>query len=204
MRKAILHLKQADPVMAAIIEAAGPYRIEYQEPVFETLARSIIFQQLSGRVATVIFDRVAAAAGCEGALTPEAILALTPEGMRACGLSGQKTRYLRDLAERTLSGDVKFDELPLMSDAEVTAHLTQVRGVGVWTSHMFLMFALRRHDVLPVGDLGIRMAMKRAYRMRQLPKPERMEKLAKQWRPWCSVACWYLWRSLEIKPEIKP
>lgn len=197
MRKAILHLKKADSVLAGIIEAVGPYRIEYHEPVFETLARSIIFQQLSGRVANVIFQRLAAAAGANAGLTPEGILALTPEQLRACGLSGQKTRYLRDLAERTLAGHVRFDHLPALADHEVTEHLTQVKGVGVWTTHMFLMFALRRPDVLPVGDLGIRMAMKRAYRMRQLPKPERMEKIARKWHPWCSVACWYLWRSLE-------
>jgi len=197
MRKAILHLKQADPVLAGIIDTVGPCRMQYREPVFDTLARSIIFQQLSGRVATVIFDRLAAAASAGAVLLPEAVLALSHDQMRACGLSNQKERYLRDLAERTLAGHLKFDILSSLDDEAVTEHLTQVKGVGVWTSHMFLMFALRRPDVLPVGDLGIQTAMKRAYRMRQLPKPARMEKIAARWRPWCSVACWYLWRSLE-------
>jgi len=197
MRKAILHLKQADPVLAGIIDTVGPCRMQYREPVFDTLARSIIFQQLSGRVATVIFDRLAAAASAGAVLLPEAVLALSHDQMRACGLSNQKERYLRDLAERTLAGHLKFDILSSLDDEAVTEHLTQVKGVGVWTSHMFLMFALRRPDVLPVGDLGIQTAMKRAYRMRQLPKPARMEKVAARWRPWCSVACWYLWRSLE-------
>lgn len=184
-------------MLAGIIDTVGPCRMQYREPVFDTLARSIIFQQLSGRVATVIFDRLAAAASAGAVLLPEAVLALSHDQMRACGLSNQKERYLRDLAERTLAGHLKFDILSSLDDEAVTEHLTQVKGVGVWTSHMFLMFALRRPDVLPVGDLGIQTAMKRAYRMRQLPKPARMEKIAARWRPWCSVACWYLWRSLE-------
>jgi len=193
MRKAILHLKKADPVLARIIETVGPCQMQYHEPDFGTLTRSIIFQQLSGRVARVIFERVAAAT----TLTPEGMLTLTPDQMRGCGLSGQKSRYLRDLAERTAAGELKFESLASLTDQEVITHLTQVKGVGVWTSHMFLIFALRRPDVLPTGDLGIQTAMKRAYRMRQLPKPARMEKVAAPWRPWCSVASWYLWRSLE-------
>ncbi len=196
MRKAIDHLKRADPVLARIIEAAGPCRIGYSEPVFSSLARSIIFQQLSGKVAAVIAARLDAAMP-EGRVTAEGILSLSDETLRACGLSGQKVRYLRDLAERTISGEIAFETLAELPDEEVVAHLTRVKGVGVWTAHMFLIFALRRPDVLPTGDLGIRMAMRRAYRMRQLPKPERMEKIAKTWRPWCSVACWYLWRSLD-------
>jgi DNA-3-methyladenine glycosylase II len=202
MRKAILHLKQSDPVLAGIIEAVGPCRIRYREPSFDTLARSIIFQQLSGRVASVIFDRVAAAACAGGALLPEAILALSHEQLRACGLSNQKARYVRDLAERTAAGDIQFEILHELDDHAVTEHLTQVKGVGVWTSQMFLIFALRRPNVLAVGDLGIRTAMKRAYRMRDLPKPARMEKIAARWSPWCSIACWYLWRSLDGAADI--
>ena len=196
MRKAIDHLKRADPVLARIIEAAGPYRIGYSEPVFASLARSIIFQQLSGKVATVIAGRLDAVMP-GGRVTPEGILSQNDDNLRACGLSGQKVRYLRDLAERTVSGEIAFERLGALADEEVVEHLTRVKGVGVWTAHMFLIFALRRPDVLPIGDLGIRTAMQRAYRMRKLPKPERMEKIASAWRPWCSVACWYLWRSLE-------
>lgn len=196
MRKAIDHLKRADPVLARIIEAAGPCRIGYSEPEFSSLARSIIFQQLSGKVAAVIAGRVDAAMP-EGRVTAAGIVSQSDEALRACGLSGQKVRYLRDLAERTISGEIVFEALADLPDDDVVAHLTRVKGVGVWTAHMFLIFALRRPDVLPTGDLGIRMAMRRAYRMRQLPKPERMEKIARTWRPWCSVACWYLWRSLE-------
>jgi DNA-3-methyladenine glycosylase II len=196
MRHAILHLKNADPVMAGIIDRVGPYRMEFREPAFETLVRSIVYQQLSGRVAVRIFERVRGLVP-EGRLTPPAVLALTVEQMRGAGLSGQKTAYIRDLAARTFAGEVDFTVLPGMGDDEVIEVLTRVKGVGVWTAHMFLIFALQRPNVLPVGDLGVRTAMRKAYRMRALPKPARMEKIAKAWRPWCSVASWFLWRSLD-------
>lgn len=200
MRKAIDHLKQADPVLAEIIEKAGPYRIRYHEPCFASLASSIIYQQLSGRVAGAIQGRVDAAMP-EGRMTPEGVLGLEETALRGCGLSGQKTKYLRHLAECTVKGDVRFEELPGLSDEEVIERLTVVKGVGEWTAHMFLIFTLRRPDVLPTGDLGVRSAMRRAYRMRALPKPERMEKIAAKWRPYRSVASWYLWRSLENGAE---
>lgn len=196
MRHAILHLKKADPVLAEIIERVGPYRMQFRDPQFSTLVRSIVYQQLSGRVALRIFERLLDLLP-ERQLTPESVLALTTEQMRTCGLSGQKTRYIQDLAARTFAGELDFTLLPGMRDEEVIAALTQVKGVGVWTAHMFLIFALQRPDILPVGDLGIRTAMRKAYRMRALPKPERMEKIARRWRPWCSVASWYLWRSLD-------
>jgi len=182
--------------MAAIIERVGPFRLQLREPEFGTLVRSIVYQQLSGRVASKILERLIGAMP-EGRLTAEGILALSPEQMRAVGLSGQKSAYLRDLAEKTISGDVDFPALPSLADDEVIEHLTRVKGVGVWTAHMFLIFALGRPDVLPTGDLGVRSAMKKAYRMRALPKPERMEKIARRWKPYSSVASWYLWRSLE-------
>jgi DNA-3-methyladenine glycosylase II len=194
--EALSHLRAADPVMAAIIERVGPFGLQLREPEFGTLVRSIIYQQLSGRVASKIFERVVAAMP-GGRLTPDRVLALSPEQMRAVGLSGQKAAYLRDLAERTVAGDVDFAALPTLPDEEVIEHLTRVKGIGVWTAHMFLIFALGRPDVLPTGDLGVRAAMKKAYRMRALPKPERMEKIARRWKPFCSVASWYLWRSLD-------
>jgi len=194
--RALSHLRDADPVLAAIIERVGPYRLELREPQFGTLVRSIIYQQLSGRVASKILARLVEAMP-EGRLSPEGVLALSLEQMRAVGLSGQKAAYLRDLAEKTLAGDVDFAALPSLADEAVIEHLTRVKGVGVWTAHMFLIFALGRPDILPTGDLGVRAAMKKAYRMRALPKPERMHKIAKRWRPYCSVASWYLWRSLE-------
>ncbi len=196
MREAIAHLQKADPVLAAIIQRVGPCRIQFRAPEFQTLVRSIVYQQLSGRVALRIFERLLDLTP-QRRLTPEDILALTTEQMRGAGLSAQKSAYIRDLAQRTAAGEIDFAALPDLSDEEVIATLTRVKGIGVWTAHMFLIFALERPDVLPVGDLGVRTAMRKAYRMRALPKPERMEKLARAWRPWCSVASWYLWRSLE-------
>src|SRR5207247_5559005 len=117
--------------------------------------------------------------------------------MRTLGLSGQKTAYIRDLARHTRDGRVVFGELTELSDAEVIERLTQVKGIGVWTVHMFLIFALRRTDVLPIGDLGIRNAIRKAYGFEELPGPAEMEELAVRWRPYCTVASWYLWRSLE-------
>jgi DNA-3-methyladenine glycosylase II len=197
MRKAILYLKKSDPVMRAIIERVGAYRIEYGEPTFHSLAESILYQQLNGKAAVTIFKRFTEQTG--DPVTPEGILKLTDTQMRAVGLSKQKTAYLRDLAEKTKAGLLDFHKLGTLSDDEVIAHLTQVKGVGVWTAHMFLMFTLRRPDILPTGDYGVQMAIKKYYRKRKLPKPKDMEKIAKAWVPYRSIACWYLWRSLDIK-----
>jgi len=183
-------------VLAAIIRRVGPYAMQYREPSFESLVRSIVYQQLSGKVASVIFGRLHAAAG-EKQLTPGGILKLRPERMRKLGLSAQKTLYIRELAKHTKRGSVVFEHLPTADDTFVIEHLTKVKGIGVWTAQMFLMFALRREDVLPVADLGIRVAMKKAYSLDELPKPAEMEKIAVAWKPYSSIACWYLWRSLD-------
>jgi DNA-3-methyladenine glycosylase II len=201
MRKAILHLKKSDPVMRAIIERVGPYKIEHREPNFETLVRSIVYQQLSGKVAYVILGRLIAMMP-GGDITPEAILKLTPARMRKAGLSKQKTLYIRDLARKTLKGHLKFETLHAMPDQEVIEHLTQVKGIGVWTAHMFLIFALRRPDILATGDLGVRVAIRKAYELEELPHPKQVEELALAWRPYSSVAVWYLWRSLEGPAQI--
>ncbi len=198
MKKAINHLKKVDPVLSTIIEQAGAYRITYREPGFETLVRSIVFQQLNGKAADTIFGRLKAAAKADP-ITPESILKLRPARMRALGLSKQKLSYVRELARMTRDGEVNFEQCLTLKNEEVVEHLTRVKGVGVWTVHMFLMFALRRHDVLPTGDFGIRMAMKKAYGLEEMPKPAEMEKIAAPWGPYSSVACWYLWRSLDVK-----
>ena len=195
MRHAVRHLKKSDPVLAAIIERVGPYRLTFREPTFGSLVRSIVFQQLNGKAAKTIFDRLVAAAG--GALTPESILALSVEQMRAVGLSRQKLSYIRDLAERTRSGEIDFARLPELSDEDVIEHLTRVKGIGVWSAQMFLMFALRRPNILPTADYGVRAAIKKHYRKRKLPDHNYIVKLARAWHPYCSVACWYLWRSSE-------
>jgi DNA-3-methyladenine glycosylase II len=217
MRKAVNHLKKSDPVMRAIIERIGPFRMQFGRPEFHSLAEAIVYQQLNGKAAETIFKRFAALAG--EPLTPEGILKLSDERMRAVGLSKQKSAYLKDLAAKTASGLVDFARLPQLPDAEVVEHLTQVKGIGVWTAHMFLMFTLKRENVLPTGDFGIRMAMYKHYLERprakaskkttsakkgrkrkiKLPTPEQMEKIAKRWEPYRSVACWYLWKSLDTK-----
>jgi len=196
MRKAIIHLKKVDPVLGSIIERVGPYKIQYREPTFQTLVRSIVYQQLSGKAALTIFNRLLAAAKADP-LTPESILSLRLAKMRALGLSKQKLAYIRELARLTRDGTLDFARYPTLEDAVVIEQLTRVKGVGVWTVHMFLIFALRRSNVLPTGDLGVRMAMKKAYGLPEMPKPAEMERLAAAWHPYCSVATWYLWRSLD-------
>ena len=206
--------------MRGMIERVGPCRIEYGEPVFHSLAEAIVYQQLNGKAAETIFKRFTARSGAP--ITPQGILKLTPDEMRSVGLSKQKSAYLIDMAERAHRGVLDFSRLPEMSDEEVIEHLTQVKGVGVWTAHMFLMFTLRRPNILPVGDFGVRMAMHRYYLARRarhgaakngagkpkgkakkveikLPTPAQMEKIAKRWEPYRSIACWYLWQSLDIK-----
>jgi DNA-3-methyladenine glycosylase II len=197
MRKAINHLKKSDPVLAAIIERIGPFRMQYGDPTFHTLAESILYQQLNGKAAETIFNRFTAVAG--DPLTPQGILKLSDAQMRGVGLSRQKTAYLRDLSEKTKAGLLEFERMTDMSEEEVIAHLTQVKGVGVWTAHMFLMFTLRRPDILPTGDYGVQAAIKKHYKKRKWPKPAVMLKIAKPWVPYRSIASWYLWRSLDIK-----
>jgi DNA-3-methyladenine glycosylase II len=221
MRKAVLHLKKSDPLMRAIIERVGPCRMEFGEPTFHSLAEAIVYQQLNGKAAATIFNRFTALTG--DPVTPEGILKLSAEQLRAVGLSKQKSSYLFDMAERAQRRELDFSKLAEMTDDEVIAHLTQVKGVGVWTAHMFLMFTLQRANVLPTGDFGIRMAMHKHYldRVKKknrtgkakakktivkapkvkivLPTPEQMEKIAKRWEPYRSIACWYLWRSLDTK-----
>jgi 3-methyladenine DNA glycosylase/8-oxoguanine DNA glycosylase len=202
--------------MRAIIKSIGPCRMEFSPPEFHRLAQSIVYQQLNGRAAETIFRRFTSLTG--EPLTPEIILQLSEPQMRAAGLSKQKTAYLKDLAAKTANGSLDFARLPNLSDEEVIEHLTQVKGIGVWTAQMFLMFTLKRENVLPTGDYGVRMAMYKHYlegrrgnsakksaakkgrkRKIKLPTPEQMEKIAKCWEPHRSVACWYLWRSLDTK-----
>jgi DNA-3-methyladenine glycosylase II len=171
--------------------------MEYGPVEFHSLAEAIVYQQLNGKAAVTIFNRFAALAG--EPLTPEGILKLTDEQLRSVGLSKQKSAYLKDLAAKTAAGQLDFRRLPELSDEEVIQHLTQVKGIGVWTAHMFLMFSLRRPNVLPTGDYGVQMAVKKHYKKRKLPKPKDMEKIARAWEPYRSVACWYMWRSLDIK-----
>jgi len=215
--------------MAQIIKRVGPCELVVLEPNFETLARSITFQQLHGKAATTIFERVQKAVGsAKGAaarsqtkeklaislggaadtapvlrgsakrrFTATAFLKVEPETLRASGLSRQKLASLTDLAERVASRQINFKRLRDLENDAVLEVLTQVRGVGVWTAQMFLMFALQRPNVLPVGDFGIRNAVRQAYGLKEMPKPADLHKIAECWHPYCTVASWYLWRSLD-------
>lgn len=217
MQRAVRHLKKSDPVLRAIIERVGPCRLQFSPAEFHHLAEAIVYQQLNGKAAETIFKRFSALAG--EPLTPQGILKLSDEQMRGAGLSKQKSSYLKDLATKTASGLLNFEQLHEMPDEEVIEHLTQVKGIGVWTAQMFLMFSLKRENILPTGDFGVRMAIYKHYldvartrvkkksaagknvrkRKIKLPSPAQMEKIAKCWEPYRSVACWYLWRSLDIK-----
>lgn len=170
------------------------------EDHYGALVRSIAGQQLSTKAAYSIYTRMTDRYGGRPP-TPEEVLAEDPEEFRAaCGFSRSKVSFLRSLAEHVLSGQLELHRMRDLSDDEVIAELTAVKGIGEWTAHMFLIFHLDRPDVLAVGDLGIRAAMKRAYNMRKLPTPERMTKIARPWRPYRSTACRYLWRSLANEP----
>lgn len=195
MEVATRHLRQSDPIMARIIERVGPYQLALREPTFETLARSITFQQLHGKAAATIFARLKKAVGRR--FTATAFLKLSTEELRACGLSRQKIASLTDLAERVARREINFRKLGGLPDEEIIALLSQVRGVGTWTVQMFLIFALQRPNVMPVADYGIRNAVRLAYDLPELPKPVELAKLAEKWHPYCSIASWYLWRSLD-------
>lgn len=197
-RKAINHLKKADPVLRSVIEQVGPCRLRpmTEGSHFEFIARAIIYQQLSGKAAATIHGRVQTL--CGGALSADPLTQLPDDALRGAGLSRQKLSYLRDLAARAKEGTLDTVHFPDLPDEEITRQLVQVKGVGVWTAQMFLMFRLGRPDVLPVLDLGIRKGVQRAYRLRKLPDARRIEKIAASWAPYRTVGCWYMWRVLEL------
>ncbi|HVX38701.1 MAG TPA: DNA-3-methyladenine glycosylase [Gemmatimonadaceae bacterium] len=197
-RTAVRHLKRADPVLAEIIERVGPCRLELRAEGthFQALARSIVFQQLSGKAASTILSRFFALYP-DRTPTPDAVLATPDDVLRAAGLSRQKIGYLRDLALKVSDDSLPLDAVEHMEDDDLIAHLVQVKGIGRWTAQMFLMFRLGRPDVLPELDLGIQNAIKRAYRKRKRPTPKDVKKFGARWRPYSTVACWYLWRSLD-------
>lgn len=200
-RKALAHLRRADPVLQEVIEKVGPCRLTppTDGTHFEFVARSIIYQQLSTKAATTIHGRVQAA--CGGSLSVEPLLALPDETLRSAGLSRQKLGYLRDLATHASRGTLDAERLGDFPDEEVTRQLVQVKGVGVWTAQMFLMFRLGRPDVLPVLDLGIRKGVQRAYRLRKMPDGKRVAKIAAPWAPYRTVGSWYMWRVLELPAQ---
>jgi DNA-3-methyladenine glycosylase II len=195
---------RSDPVMERLIEEHGAVvrrdlKRERPHDAYGALLRSIVGQQLSTKAARTIYGRMIELFDGH-APTPRQLLAVEPERIRAAGLSGPKISYLRDLAEHVEKGDLELDRLDDLPDDEVIEQLTAVKGIGEWSAHMFLMFHLGRPDILPVGDQGIRNAIKAQYRLRKLPDAKRMEKIAKPWRPYRTLACLYLWSSLDNAP----
>ncbi len=203
--KGLAHLKRADPVLAEVIAAVGtlpdaregrPDRDDH----YGALVRAIVGQQLSVSAARAIYGRLTARFH-DRPPTPEQILADEPEELRAAaGLSRAKVSYLRSLAEHALTGELELERLDELDDEQVIAELVAVKGIGLWSAQMFLMFHLERPDVLPVGDLGIRRAIERVYGLEALPDPIAMEQIAQPWRPYRTLACRYLWRSLANEP----
>ncbi len=197
LRRAVRHLRAADPVLGRLIQAVGPcrYRVDRGGGSFAALTEAIVYQQLAGAAAATIHRRLCTLVGRKHP-RPQDIAGRSARELRSVGLSRQKIGYLRDLVARVQDG-LPLSRLSRLSDEAVIESLTAVKGIGRWTSEMFLMFRLGRLDVLPVDDLGIRKAMQKAWRKRALPKPDWMQKTAEPWRPYRSVASWYLWRSLE-------
>lgn len=194
----IEYLRGRDPVLREIIERVGGFALKKEPDVFTALVRAIISQQISTGAARSIYGRVCARVGGEERLLA-GLTALSAEDLRAAGVSTQKARYLRDLAEKVSSGSVALAKIHTLGNQEIIAELTQVKGIGVWTVQMLLIFSLGRLDVFPGADLGIRTAIQRLYRKRTLPtKPAQLRKFEKLWQPYASIASWYCWRSLEF------
>jgi len=216
--QATRHLRAVDPVMARIIETVGPFalRPDGEEP-FRSLSRAIVYQQLSGRAAGTIYRRFLGLFDAGGAdpaprrtdpdwaplaepfPEPLAVLALSDEALQSAGLSRQKAASLRDLAAHVASGALGADHFGTSDDEEIITQLTKVRGIGRWTAEMYLIFHLGRPDVLPVNDIGINRAIMRRYALPTMPNPEDVRRTAGPWRPWATVACWYLWRSEDTR-----
>jgi DNA-3-methyladenine glycosylase II len=197
---AVVHLRRADPTLARIIDAVGPFALQPRDGSYRMLARAIFFQQLAGPAARAILSRVLTLLGTddERFFTPEQFLAAGDEQLRSVGLSRQKVVYLRDLSEKFASGQLSDGEFADAGDEDVIRRVTWVKGIGRWTGEMFLIFSLGRPDVLPVDDLGVRRAFEQAYRLPDLPSPEEMRRIAEPWRPYRTVGTWYMWRSLGV------
>ena len=201
-RRAERLLARRDPVLRALIRAHGPCgmsRSQRTDP-FVAMVEAIVWQQLSTRAAATIYARVLATLPDGGRPTPEALASADPVALRAAGLSRAKVAYIQDLAAKVRDGVVRLERLAVLDDQAVIDELTKVKGIGRWTAEMFLMFRLHRPDVLPLGDVGLINAIRRAYRLRRTPTLTRLTRLSEAWRPYRSVACWYLWQSLEAVP----
>jgi DNA-3-methyladenine glycosylase II len=198
-RRALRHLRSADPALASIIARVGPYRLvpRTDGTHFDYVVRCIVGQQLSGKAALTIYQRVLDLYGGRRP-TPAQLLKTPGAALRAVGLSGRKAEYVTELARRAHERQIAIERLHEMADDEVMETLVSVRGIGRWTAQMVLMFRLGRPDILPELDLGVQKAVQRLRRMRKLPSPEKLQKIGAKWAPYRTYAAWYLWRSLEL------
>jgi DNA-3-methyladenine glycosylase II len=198
--QALQHLRRVDPVMGDVIRRAGPFRLKPRRDRFYSLVSSILSQQISGKAAASIRARLEDYVA-PGKISAETLGRMKPQQLRGIGVSPQKATYLLDLAERVQSGALKLDRLPRLADDKVIEALIQVKGIGVWTAQMFLIFSLGRMDVFPHDDLGVRAAIRNLYGLEDLPDKETSHRIAAPWRPYASVASWYCWRSLEFNDK---
>jgi len=193
----ISHLRAADPVMDRLIEQVGDFSLRLERDGFRMLVNSILSQQISIHAARAIRQRVESLVEPDK-ITPESFSRISVKKLRAAGVSSQKCTYLMDLTEKCLSGDVRTRRLSRLSDEEIVEQLVQVKGIGVWTAQMFLIFSLGRPDVLPVDDFGIRSALRNLYGLDELPDKATSRRIGEPWRPYASLASWYCWRSHEV------
>lgn len=196
---ALNHLRSSDPKLASLIDSYTPPSFDSDRPPFQSLARSILYQQLATKAAQSIYTRFVTLCGGESSILPKTLLNLSPQTLRQIGVSGRKASYLHDLAEKFSDGTLSDSGIKEMDDESLLTMLTVVKGIGVWSVHMFMMFSLKRPDVLPVGDLGVRKGVKMLYGLKELPKPLEMEELCEKWKPYRSVGSWYMWRYMEAK-----
>lgn len=197
------HLKRRDPVMRRIIGRVGPCTLKPQRNYFQILVRSIISQQISTAAAKTILGRLRDHVHPDK-ISPEVMARLNVQSLRSVGLSLQKASYAINLTRHVTEGSLNLKTIQRKSDEVVVQELTQVKGIGVWTAHMFMIFALGRLDVLPVNDFAIRSAIQKQFELSELPRPEQIETIAEPWRPFASIASWYLWRSLEAVGRLPP
>jgi len=197
IERGVKHIRKSDPVMREVIRRAGPFAMKFKRDRFQALVYSILAQQISGKAAAAVRLKLETLASPEG-LTPARISSFTVEELRGAGLSRQKASYILDLARRVDEGTLPLERLARRSDDNVIESLIEVKGIGVWTAHMFLIFSLGRLDVLPHGDYGVRSAIQRLYSLEELPDRETCHRIAEPWRPYASIASWYCWRSLEL------
>jgi len=197
IKAARLHLQKSDPVFKRLLKEVGPFTAKAKRDRFGTLTNSIISQQISVAAAATIRARLLDSFAPDP-LSPARILSLNTDQLRELGISHQKASYILDLANKVNSGVVRLGKIQLKDDEAVIEELVQVKGIGRWTAQMFMMFSLGRLNVLPVDDLGIKNAIKTHYQLDELPDKPTIEKIAQPWRPYATIACWYLWRSLEL------